>query len=339
MASNTAAWINAPGTPFEMEAAPLGTPGENEILVKNHAIAINPVDGKIQYSALYPMTYPAILGEDVAGEVFAIGPGVTRFKPGDRVAGCAVGFSTKREEEKAFQTYTILKTNMVTKIPDSMSFGNAAVLGLGISTAADGLFNPNFLNLQLPTEPATQYSGKTLLIWGGASSVGSNAIQLAVAAGHEVIATASPKNAEYVEKLGASKCFDYSGPTVVQDIVNAFRGRYSVGAFDAIGGEIAWTPITEVMKQVDGSKFVATVLGGFPDSLFGVTFKKVLATSCKDNPIGKAMFEDFLPKALEAGSFVPAPDSFVAGYGLESLQAAVDLQRKGVSARKVVVLL
>jgi hypothetical protein len=67
--------------------------------------------------------------------------------------------------------------------------------------------------------------------------------------------------------------------------------------------------------------------------------KKVFAPTCKDNHIGKAMWEDFLPKALEAGSFVTAPEPLIAGTGLESLQRAIDFQRKGVSARKVVVLL
>ena len=338
MASNTAAWVTALAAPFEVKPAPVGTPGEKQILVKNHAIAINPVDGKLQYNALYPMTYPTILGQDVAGEVVAVGPDVIRFKKGDRVAGFAVGHSTKQEEEKAFQAYTILQTNMVCKIPDTIPFENAVVLGLGLSTAADALFNPELLNLELPTEPPQKPTGKTLLVWGGASSVGSNAIQLAVAAGYEVITTASPKNFEYVRKLGASHVFDYNSTTVVSDLVNIFKCKISVGVFDAIGA-MAWGPTLEVIRQTEGVKFLATVLWGFPDPPEGITMKKVLATSCKDNQVGKAMWKDFLPKALKAGSFVPAPEPLIAGKGLDSLQRAVDLQRKGISARKVVVML
>ncbi len=104
MASNTAAWITvAKVSPFEIKPAPLGIPGENQILVKNYAIAINLVDGKIQYTALFPLNYATILGQDVAGEIVAVDPHVTRFKKGDRVIGTAVGFHTKRDEEKAFQ--------------------------------------------------------------------------------------------------------------------------------------------------------------------------------------------------------------------------------------------
>ena len=65
----------------------------------------------------------------------------------------------------------------------------------------------------------------------------------------------------------------------------------------------------------------------------------VLATTIKDNTVGKAVYEDFLPNALEAETFVPAPEPLVSGKGLESVQGAVDLHQKGVSARKVVVSL
>ena len=73
MASNAAAWITAPkATPFEIKPAPLGVPKENQILVKNHAVAINPIDGKVQHLAIYPIEYPSILGQDVAGKVVVV---------------------------------------------------------------------------------------------------------------------------------------------------------------------------------------------------------------------------------------------------------------------------
>jgi NADPH:quinone reductase-like Zn-dependent oxidoreductase len=80
---------------------------------------------------------------------------------------------------------------MASEIPDSILFESAVVIPLGCSTAALGLFQDAFLNLQFPTEPPQKPTGKMLLIWGGSSSVGSNAIQLAVAAGYEVITTAT----------------------------------------------------------------------------------------------------------------------------------------------------
>jgi hypothetical protein len=65
----------------------------------------------------------------------------------------------------------------------------------------------------------------------------------------------------------------------------------------------------------------------------------VFGLTVKDDETGKAIYEDFLPKALEAGSYKPAPEPLVVGQGLESIQAAVDLHRAGVSAQKIVVKL
>ena len=85
--------------------------------------------------------------------------------------------------------------------------------------------------------------------------MGSNAIQLAVAAGYEVIITASPKNFDYAKRLGASQVFDYQSPTVVADIVAAFKGRKSVGAL-AIG-QMSPASCIDIVSQIEGRKYVA----------------------------------------------------------------------------------
>ncbi|KAL4862123.1 hypothetical protein BDV12DRAFT_190635 [Aspergillus spectabilis] len=338
MSSSFAAWLLEPKShPLQVKEAPVWTPSTNEILVKNRAVAINPVDGSLQAKAWYPLNYPAVLGQDVAGEVIEIGPDVTRFKPGDRVVGHALGMASKRAEDGGFQAYTLLQTNMVSHIPDDVTYESAAVLPLALSTASCGLFQHDFLSLQYPTDPRAKPTGKTLLVWGGASSVGSNAIQLAVSAGYEVYTTASPKNFEYVKNLGAAQVFDYNSPTVTDDLVNALKGKTLAGALDCIG--FAASPLTvEVVLRSEGVKIISTTKGGFkaPE---GVTLKIIFGTSLKDNDVGKAIYETFLPKALKAKSFVPAPEPLVVGVGLESIQGAVDLLAKGVSARKVVVLL
>ena len=339
MASNRAAWLTAEkAKPLQVKEAPLGVPEENQILVKNHAIAINPVDGGLQEEAFLPLQYPYILGEDVAGEVVDVGPNVVQFKKGDRVIGLPVGFVSYRTDEKGFQLYTLLRVNMSSKIPDSLSFERAVVIPLGLATAASGLFRNEFLNLHLPTNPASESNGKLLLIWGGATCVGSNAIQLAVAAGYEVISTASPKNFDYVKSLGASQVFDYNSSTVISDLLHTFKGKASVGALDAVGGS-TWAPVLEFVQKSEGVKFVATVIPGFPDPPEGIKMNSVFGSALMGTPIAKAIFEDFLPKALQSGAFLPSPEPLIAGRGLESIQDAIDLQRKGVSARKVVVLL
>jgi NADPH:quinone reductase-like Zn-dependent oxidoreductase len=181
--------------------------------------------------------------------------------------------------------------------------------------------------------------GKMLLIWGGATCVSCNSIQLAVAAGYEVVASASPKNFDLLKKLGASQLFDDNSRSVVEDLAAFFQGKTSAGTLDCIGpADIQGTVLDVVSKIGEGFKFVATVKPAIPTPE-GVRSKHIFASTIQMNHVGKGVYEDFLPAALAAGTFVPAPEPNVVGKGLESIQAAVDIQRKGVSASKIVVTL
>jgi NADPH:quinone reductase-like Zn-dependent oxidoreductase len=84
---NQAAYLVKAGTPLEVKDAPMPTAGPGEIVVKNAAVAINPLDCHMQDSGVFVQQWPAIFGCDVAGEVCEVGSGVQRFKKGDRVIG------------------------------------------------------------------------------------------------------------------------------------------------------------------------------------------------------------------------------------------------------------
>jgi NADPH:quinone reductase-like Zn-dependent oxidoreductase len=339
MPSNSAAWITeAKKAPLEVKEAPLWTPKENEVLVKNHAIAINPVDGSVQQFAYLPLEYPSILGSDVAGEVVAVGPNVTRWKEGDRIIGHGLVLWDLKPEGAAFQQHTIVTTNMASEIPANVAFEDAVVLPLCLSTASTGLFHETYLGLQLPTSPARKPINKSLVVWGGASCVGSNGIQLAKAAGYEVITTASPRNFDYVKSLGADVAFDYNSSTVTEDILNTLKGKTLAGVLDCIG--FSATPhCLEIAQKAEGSKFVATTKPRFPTPPEGVEIKHIRGDLLVTNSLGKSIYEEFLPKALEAGSYVVAPKPTVIGRGLEHVQAGIDAIVKGVSATKIVVTL
>ncbi|KAI1393301.1 GroES-like protein [Hypoxylon trugodes] len=339
MASNSAAWIKAAKShPFVVEPAPVWTPEANEILLKNHAIAINPVDGSLQVGGWWPLNYPTMLGQDAAGVVAAVGPGVTDFKVGDRVFGHAVGMATKRNQDNAFQEYTIIQTNMATHIPDHIPFEKAAVFPLALSTAACGLYQDSSLKLQLPTVPPQKPTGKTFIVWGGASAVGSNAIQLVKNSGYEVITTASPKNFDYVKKLGASQVFDYKSPTIEQDLITALKGKTTAGALECIGGAPQGI-LQQVLSKTEGDKGIACTKRGWPEPPAGVQMYSIFGTTLKDNFVGKAIYNDFLGPALKAGTYIPAPEPTIVGKGVDKIQEAVDRINKGVSATKLVVTL
>jgi NADPH:quinone reductase-like Zn-dependent oxidoreductase len=339
MPSNTAAWLTAKGAPLEVNSAPYTSPSENEIVVKNGAVAINIVDWGLQDmgETLFPwLTYPHVLGGDVAGEVVEVGSAVSRFKIGDRVIGHAIGNRTSKPPNGAFQMYTVVLAHMASPIPSSLSYESAAVLPLAVSTAACGLFQKDHLALQYPSI-SPKPTGKALLIWGGSSSVGSNAIQLAIAAGYEVITTASPKNFDYVKKLGANQVFDYHSNTIVDELIDAFKGKTIAGAL-AVASE-SGEACVEVVDKSNGDKFVSMATP-VPDNLpSGVGAKFIFASDIKDNEVSKAVYVEFLPKALAEGKYIAAPDPQVVGKGLQYIQTGLDLQKKGVSAKKVVVSL
>ncbi|UQX87022.1 zinc-binding alcohol dehydrogenase family protein [Jatrophihabitans telluris] len=372
MAINAAAWSNAKNASLEVAEAPYPAPGDDQIVVRNHAVAINPLDWIIQVAGGLTyrwLQYPAVIGSDLAGEVVEVGKSVTLFQVGDRVLAHAVGTDkdSNRAAEGAFQHYTVVLERMTSPLPDTLAYENAAVLPLAVSTAASALFQKDQLGLRHPTQ-SPQPTGQTVLIWGGSTSVGSNAIQLAVAAGYDVITTASPHNFDYVASLGASLVFDYNDPKVVNDLVAAFADRTLAGAI-AIGTTAA-SACVRIAAASKGNKFIAIAtppvsferLGDADRPSFvtfrtifrlitsniglqlqarprGVRLKYIFGTSLKSNEVSTAIYRDFLPAALAGGRYVPAPQPLVVGKGLHDLQHALDIQRKGVSAQKVVVTL
>lgn len=334
--TNQAAWQHAPGQPLRIGAADLPQLTENQILIRNAAIAINPLDWILQDIALLPwLDYPAILGSDVAGEVAAVGSGVERFKVGDRVIGQAVGTTVNEPAQGAFQRHTIVLDYMAAPIPDDMTFAEAAVLPLGLGTAASGLYGRTQLALEPPSHSPTARV-ETVLVWGGSSSVGCNAIQLAVASGYRCVATASAHNAGLLKALGASEVLDHSSPTIVEDVIEAMRGRRLAGTLHATG---RMDDCFAVVARCDGSRRVATTLAPPKERPAGVEATHIFGTSLKDDAIGPMIYRDFLPQALATRTFVPAPPAKILGHGLETLQAALEALKAGISAAKVVVTL
>jgi len=347
-------------------------PSAGEIVVRNRAIALNPFDGIVQTlgSVVTPwLAYPAVLGSDVAGEVAATGPGVTRFKPGDRVLGLALGIDkiANRPTEGAYQHYVLLREGAVTALPDALTFEQGAVLPLAIATASCGLFLGDQLALQKPTVSAARRTGATVIVWGGATSVGNCAIQLAVAAGYDVVTTASPRSAPSLRALGAKSVFDRNDPRVVSTMAQDLKGVEVVGALAL--GVGSGRPCIDLVARCQGRRFVAMASApvalddaplakqfgwklqrlprvgfGFLSlairaRLQGVRTSSIWGTALVQGPLGRGIFVDFLEAALASGQFVPAPVPLVAGRSLNEIPQAMARLRQGVSAQKVVVTL
>ena len=237
----------------------------------------------------------------------------------------------------AFQLYSLCTSLLVQKIPQNMDFKDAAVLPLAISTAANSLYNKKTLGLPFPSLDPPSKSGKSVLIWGGSGSVGAVAIQLAAASGVKVVAVCSSKNIDAVKALGAHEVFDYNASSVTQDILSALKGTEYLGVADCISTKesaAGWTPI---FKEL-GGRYAAVMPDppGIPEGAEGTTlWAPTVAFS--DLEIGEKVWGEWVPQALEKGLLQAKPPAKVVGKGLESLQRAVDEQKKGVSFEKIVV--
>ncbi|KAK8063485.1 alcohol dehydrogenase [Apiospora saccharicola] len=332
---NMAAWLTSPKSrPFTVAEAPMPVPGPDEVLVRVRAVALNPVDWFIQNMGIIVVS----VGANVANTEGSVAPG-------DRVCGLAGGHEAGDYKSGAFQLYAKANKDLLTKIPDEVSYAQAAVLPLGMSTAATALFQKDAMALPLPgtgndaTTLDKNGQKKVLLVWGGRSSVGSCGIQLAVAAGFDVATTASARNREYCEGIGAKWVLDYHGEEIEDEIVEALARRECVGVFDAWSrGSIA--QCARVVLRLDenggvggGRKVVQTVLPG-PEQITeelpeGVEIGYTYGTTLVRNEVGPAVWGKWVPEALATGALQCKPDPEVVAKGLEGIQTACDIGSKG----------
>ncbi|MCJ1341139.1 hypothetical protein MMC09_006435 [Bachmanniomyces sp. S44760] len=336
---NRAAWLlKKHDATLCVDDAPYNKPEAEEVVIKTKAIAMNPADVAIQKVGIIIDTYPAILGCDIAGEVTEIGSGITDFKIGDRVIGQAQPFPGGIYKYAAFQEYVVLKSPEIAKIPDQISWTDAAVLPLGLNTAASCLFQEATLALEMP--PCKKKEDEVLLIWGASSSVGSCGVQLATRAGYEVFGIASRKNHDFVKSIGATQTFDQADGDVIENVVAALKGKTCVGAYDAISKEKTLDTICKVLHKSGGRKLIAAVMPGVESlASHGVTIKTNLTTRNSETPVGHQIWRVYLEPALASGAIQCRPAADVVGHGLEAIQHALDSLAPGVSAKKIVVSL
>ncbi|KAF5231691.1 hypothetical protein FANTH_13297 [Fusarium anthophilum] len=369
--SNRAAYLLSPNSPLiEVKSAPVPQPGPNELLVRAEAVAINPVDavkqsmGNMMFEWL---TYPLILGYDVAGQVIKTGADVTQFKEGDRIVGLAAGMDKRgrRPDEGAFQELVVIREHLAIKVPAVMKSADASVLPLTAVTAACALFQKDQLALQMPQPKALRKpTGETVLIWGAGTSVGKNAVQLAVAAGYNVIATASPKNWDAVRSHGASVVFDYRSSSVIDDIVTGLKDKKCAGAVAIGQGSLA--KCIDIIKMVPGAaKKVAQVTLDMPASpptsklsmvpfvakylwlsstnrlkvmSSGIRSKFVFGTDIMEWDVeGKIAL--YLSEALDLGEYDLPSEPCVIGTGLEIISEGLGKVRSETTGKKIVVVL
>lgn len=242
--ANHAIIIKGAGKP-ELVDASIPNLRDESILVKVKAVALNPTD-ILHIDHFAPVG--ARVGCDYAGIVEEVGAKVTKpFKKGDRIAGVAHGSNAVNHEDGTFAEFITVKGDLQIHIPDTISFEEAATLGIGITTVGQALYQS--LGLALPEESAN--SKQPILIYGGSTATGSLAVQYAKQSGLLVIATASAHNFDYVKSLGADEVFDYTSPTCAGDIKKSTKGELTL-ALDCISKGNSTQICVEAMSNKGG---------------------------------------------------------------------------------------
>jgi NADPH2:quinone reductase len=196
------------------------------LLIKVMATSVNPIDTKIRAGYVPDITppFPAVLHGDVAGIIEEVGTGVTNFKVGDEVYGCAGGL---KGEDGALAEYMLVDAKLIAKKPASISMAEAAALPLVVITAWEALFE------KIKLKPHQK-----VLIHAGTGGVGHIAIQLAKWAGADVYATvSSPQKAAIAKSLGATDTINYRDESVEQYVQRLTNGKGFDVVFDTVGGD------------------------------------------------------------------------------------------------------
>jgi NADPH:quinone reductase-like Zn-dependent oxidoreductase len=179
----TALVIEGPGKLVVQHDVPVPALAADQVLVKTAAVAINPADAKMLD---FSPASGSIHGHDFAGTVVALGDEAEasgRFSVGDRVAGYLYGNNKAKPTVGAFAEYATAYADVLLKIPDNMTFTDAAGLGLGVATAATGLFRelkvPGSLDATDTSQSADAKDDREfVLVAGGSTATGTRALQL-----------------------------------------------------------------------------------------------------------------------------------------------------------------
>jgi NADPH:quinone reductase-like Zn-dependent oxidoreductase len=183
---------------------PRPEPGPGEVLVRVHCAGVNYIDALTRAGNGVPVArFPAVLGWDLAGTVVAVGVGVTRLREGDPVFGMP-RFPGLAE---AYAEYLTAPAHQLALKPPTLSNVNAASAPMITLTAWLALFSQGKLR-----------AGQRVFIHGASGGVGHVAVQLARAAGAEVIGAASPAQHGFVTGLGATQIVDYTGDAIEHDV-------------------------------------------------------------------------------------------------------------------------
>ncbi|KAH6639473.1 chaperonin 10-like protein [Boeremia exigua] len=216
--------------------------GDQEVLIKSSHVAQNPTD--VQSFDGNAFGDGTVLGCDFVGKVEEIGKNVSRYKKGDTVAALIWGGEVKGHG--AYSEYTIANELISFEVPGSISPEAAATVPLACCTAWLALLSKDCLGIDRKSGKQT-----SVLIWGGSSSVGLYAIQIARQHNFNIVTVCSPKHHDRVKSLGADHVFDYKSDDVANQIKSVAPNIQYI--FDTIGDKSSSATASYALGEEGGT--------------------------------------------------------------------------------------
>jgi len=306
---------------LKLQEMPKPTPGAGEVLVKLHATALNAADWHMLRADPFLVRFEAgltapkrrVLGADIAGQVEAVGAGVTQFRPGDEVYGeitsCGWG---------GFAEYVCARETCLAPKPANLTWEEAAAVPMAAMTA-----------LQALRDKANVQAGQSVLIHGAGGGVGTFTVQLAKVFGAEVTAVCGPRNIQRVRDLGADHVIDYTQQDFAQ-------GGQQYDVILAVNGSRALTDYRRALRP--GGQYV--MIGGSTGQMFQALLLGPLFSLAGGRKMGNLLAhvsqEDliYLRDLIEAGRITPIIDRC---YPLEQVPDAMRYLEEGHAEGKIVI--
>ncbi|MDP6164828.1 MAG: NADP-dependent oxidoreductase [Gammaproteobacteria bacterium] len=302
--------LHAFATPARFELGDIAKPqpGPGQVLIRNIAAGINPIDWKTGTGggrAAQLGNLPIALGRECAGVIEAVGEHVRAYSPGDAVLGFLPG--------RCFAEYVVAEMKHIAPKPDRVSYIEAGAIPLAGMTAWQALALGGY-DLQ----------GKRVLVLAGAGGVGHLAIQIAKLQGAKYVATtASAPRHELLSSLGANQCYDYNRPGHLDK-----AGEFDL-IIDGIGGEIGTASLSALSQD------------GLMVTLPSVTAESVIAAASKMGKVARGILAKpngnqlrTLVKSVAEGKIQVVLDRT---FTLDQLNEAMDLSRSGHTQGKIVI--
>jgi NADPH:quinone reductase-like Zn-dependent oxidoreductase len=295
---------------------------DDEVLVRVHAAGVDRGVWHLMTGLAYPIRLAGyglrapktpVPGMDLAGVVEAVGANVTRFRPGDEVFGIGKG---------AFAEYARAPENKLAPKPASLTFEQAAAVGISGSTA-----------LQAVRDHGQVKPGQKVLIIGASGGVGTFAVQLAKAFGAEVTAVASTAKVDLVRSLGADHVIDYTR----DDFANGPQ-RYDV--IIDIGGNSSLSRLRHALTPtgtvvITGGETSGKWIGGYDRQLRAAVLSRFVAQNLKTFVNKeKAEYLITLTELIESGKVTPVVDRT---YPLTDAPEAIRYLEDGRARGKLVI--